>query len=201
MEQLLERFSKAPMAVKLGGVLGLLIVVSLINFFFFVQPAEDQLTSNTDQLRSLERQYAEKKEIADNLNERRRDMAVLEEKLQQALTELPEQADLQELLAQLNDISRKAGLELQKIEPGTEVPADFFSKIPLKMNVRGNYHEIAMFMQEVSKLRRIVNVNNIKLTEEGTRNDKVMLNAEFLATTFRFLDAAAQKAAKEGAAK
>jgi len=187
MEQLLDRIAKAPMAVKIGGVLGIAVVLTLINFFFFVQPVEDQLAANEAQLRSMERQYAEKKEIADNLNERRREMAVLEERLAQALTELPEQADLQDLLGQLNDISRKSGLELAKIEPSSEQPAEFFSKIPLRMSVRGNYHEIALFMQEVSRMRRIVNVNNIKLAEGGMRNDKVLIQSEFLATTFRFL--------------
>src|SRR5262245_45567206 len=138
MEQLIERIAKAPMAVKVGGANGVVSLITLINFFFFVQPMEDQIAGAEGQLRNLERQYLEKKEIADNLNERRREMAVLEERLAQALTELPEQADLQDLLGQLNDISRKSGLDLAKIEPTPEVPAEFFSKIPLKMSVRGN---------------------------------------------------------------
>src|SRR5688572_9247583 len=112
MEQLLDRIAKAPTAVKLGGAFAVIVLLTLFNFFFLVQPIEEELERSETELRAMERQYAEKKEIADNLNERRREMAQLEEKLAQALTELPEQADLQDLLAQLNDISRKSGLEL-----------------------------------------------------------------------------------------
>ncbi len=60
------------------------------------------------------------------------------------------------------------------------------------MAVNGNYHEIAMFLQEVANMRRIVNVNNIKLGSPSTKNDKVVLASDFLATTFRFLDQAAK---------
>ena len=70
------------------------------------------------------------------------------------------------------------------------LPANFFAKIPIKMSVSGNYHEIAMFLQEVAGMRRIVNVNNIKLSSASTRNEKVILSSDFLATTFRFLDQA-----------
>jgi type IV pilus assembly protein PilO len=46
-----------------------------------------------------------------------------------------------------------------------------------------------MFLQDVSTMRRIVNVSNIKFGAPVTRNDKVVLGSEFLATTFRFLEA------------
>ena len=51
-----------------------------------------------------------------------------------------------------------------------------------------SYHEIAMFLQEVANLRRIVNVTDLKLGSPSTRGDKVLLNSEFVATTFRFID-------------
>ena len=42
-----------------------------------------------------------------------------------------------------------------------------------------------------NNMRRIVNVNNIKLSEATLRSEKVVLRSEFLATTFRFLDQSA----------
>jgi type IV pilus assembly protein PilO len=121
-------------------------------------------------------------------------MDVLEQKLAEALTELPENKDVEELLAQLNDIGKKSGLEIARVEPGSETVGggDFFARIPIRMAVSGNYHEIAMFLQEVANMRRIVNVNNIKLDSPTLRNEKVVLQSSFMATTFRFVE---QKAA------
>ncbi len=77
-------------------------------------------------------QLAEKKEIAQNLNERRKEMDLLEQKLQEALTELPEKKDIDELLAQLNDVGKKSGLEIAQVTPGTESNANFFAQIPIR---------------------------------------------------------------------
>jgi type IV pilus assembly protein PilO len=196
MEQLIDRVSNAPPALKYGAIAAVVVLLTVLNFFLLVQPTETAIDAQRVQLKRLEDQLAEKKAIAQNLTERQHEMAALEQRLAEALTELPEGKDIDDLLAQLNDIGKKSGLEISKIEPGAETQAQFFARIPVKMAVVGNYHEIAMFLQEVANMRRIVNVNNIKLGGADLRSDKVVLKSEFLATTFRFSAQAPEQADK-----
>lgn len=201
MEQLIDNIVKAPLPAKAGGIAAAILVITGITFFFFVSPAEDTIEQQRSQISSLEQQLAEKQEIAQNLNERRREMEVLEQKLAEARTELPDTLDMDDLLAQLNDEGKKAGLVISSVEPGGEAPAQFFAKVPIRMSVHGNYHEIAMFMQEVSQMRRIVNVSDIQLGTPSMANQKVVLNSSFLATTFRFLDQQKKQGDKKGHAR
>ncbi|OJH35413.1 type 4a pilus biogenesis protein PilO [Cystobacter ferrugineus] len=189
MDKYLDRIVKAQPAVKFGGLAALVVLMTAANYFLVIQPLEDESVALRAQQRKLDLDLAEKSEIAQNLNERRREMDVLEQKLAEALTELPQNKDVEELLAQLNDIGKKSGLEISRVEPGPEavVGDEFFSRIPVRMVVSGNYHEIAMFLQEVSNMRRIVNVNNIKLEGARVKNEKVVLSSSFMATTFRFV--------------
>jgi len=190
MDKYLDQIVKAPMGAKLGGLAVAVVLLTAANFFLFISPLEDEITNQSGIQRKLDLELAEKSEIAQNLNERRREMDVLEQKLAEALTELPENKDVEELLAQLNDIGKKSGLEISRVEPGGETVGggDFFARIPIRMAVSGNYHEIAMFLQEVANMRRIVNVNNIKLDTPTMRNEKVVLQSSFMATTFRFVE-------------
>src|SRR5216684_4280333 len=188
MEQLLDRISKAPAAAKYGGLAGVVVLLSALNFFLVIQPLEDSISGQQERMRQLDRQLAEKQEIAQNLNERRREMDVLEQRLAEALTELPEKKEIDELLTQINDIGKRSGLDISRVEPGVETPANFFAKIPIRIALSGNFHEIAAFLQEVSNMRRIVNVSNIKLGGAVIKSDKVVLSSEFLATTFRFVE-------------
>jgi type IV pilus assembly protein PilO len=190
MDKYLDQIVKAPMGAKLGGLAGAVVLLTAANFFLFISPLEEQIAGQSGIQRKLDLELAEKSEIAQNLNERRREMDVLEQKLAEALTELPENKDVEELLAQLNDIGKKSGLEISRVEPGAESVGggDFFARIPIRMAVSGNYHEIAMFLQEVANMRRIVNVNNIKLDNPTLRNEKVVLQSSFMATTFRFVE-------------
>jgi type IV pilus assembly protein PilO len=201
MDQLIDRILKASLAAKAGGIAGAVILVTAINFFFFVSPAADTIENQRSKISSLEQQLAEKQEIAQNLNERRREMEVLEQKLAEARTELPDTVDMDDLLGQLNDEGKKAGLMISSVEPGGEAPAGFFAQVPIRMSVHGNYHEIAMFMQEVSQMRRIVNVSDIQLGTPSMVNQKVVLNSSFLATTFRFLAPKANQGDKKGHAR
>ncbi len=189
MDKYLDQIVKAPMGAKLVGLTAAVVLLTGANFFLFISPLEDEIAGQSGVQRKLDLELAEKSEIAQNLNERRREMDVLEQKLAEALTELPENKDVEELLAQLNDIGKKSGLEISRVEPGGESVGggDFFARIPIRMAVSGNYHEIAMFLQEVANMRRIVNVNNIQLNGARTRNEKVILSSSFMATTFRFV--------------
>jgi len=174
-----------------------LVLLTLGNFLFLVNPVEGNIGQQQARQRALDAQLQEKSEIAQNLNERRREMDVLQQKLDEALSELPEQADVDELLAQLNDVGRKSGLEISTVEPTPEQPAQIYVKIPIRMSVTGNYNEVALFLQEVANMRRIVNVNNIRLGTPQVRSEKVVLNADFIATAFRFLDSNAAKSSAD----
>lgn len=190
MDKYLDQFAKAPPATKFGGLAIAVILMTVANFFLAVSPTEDAIKIEIAQRRTLDLELAEKSEIAQNLNDRRREMDVLEQKLAEALTELPEKKDIEELLAQINDIGKKSGLEISSVTPDKEFVGggEFFARIPLKMTVSGNYHEIALFLQEMANMRRIVNVNNIKLEQPALKNEKVVLQSSFLATTFRFVE-------------
>jgi len=201
MDELIDKVLKAPPLERWGGLAALLVVITVLNFFLLVRPELATLESQAAQQRVLDTQLQEKSEIAQNLNERRREMDVLQQKLDEALAELPESADLDELLAQLNEIGRKSGLEISAVEPAPEEPAQIYVKIPIKMALTGNYHEVAMFLQSLANLRRIVNVNNIQLGSPTLKSEKVVLNTSFVATTFRFLDPKSQQDRKKAVAQ
>jgi type IV pilus assembly protein PilO len=75
------------------------------------------------------------------------------------------------------------------VEPGTEAKeGTFYSKIPVKLQMVGNYHEIASFFDAVGRLKRIVNISEIKVKSPEKDHDKVVLKVDCLATTFRFID-------------
>ncbi|HEY3449217.1 MAG TPA: type 4a pilus biogenesis protein PilO [Myxococcales bacterium] len=188
MNNLLEKLVKVPLATKAVVVLLLLAAMTAGNYFLLVVDMTTAIDGHRAKKRSLDEDLVKKRVIADNLNQYRRDKEVLERRLAEALTELPPQADIDELLRQLNDVGKKSGLEIVTLEPGQEKPETFYAAIPIKMQVSGNYHEIAVFFESVSKLRRIVNISGITFDKPARKAEKVVLSASYMATTFRFLD-------------
>lgn len=188
MNNLLEKLVKVPLATKAVVVVLLLGAVTAANYFLVIADLQTAIESARTKKRALDEELVKKRVIADNLNQYRRDKEVLERRLAEALTELPPQADIDELLRQLNDVGKKSGLEIVALEPGAEKPETFYASIPIRMQVSGNYHEIAVFFESVSKLRRIVNISAITFQTPTRKAEKVVLSASYMATTFRFLD-------------
>ncbi|TMA16332.1 MAG: pilus assembly protein PilO, partial [Deltaproteobacteria bacterium] len=94
-------------------------------------------------------------------------------------------------------IGTKSGLTINSIDPQAEQRQSFYASIPIVMAVTGNYHEIGVFLDSLSKLARIVNVTNIKMAGARFTNEKLVVSSTYVATTFRFVpEATAPRAAK-----
>jgi type IV pilus assembly protein PilO len=208
MEQLIERIAKAPMGLKIGVVAGALALVTALSYFVFSLPFGPSISeievrvkrSEVEQAR-LERDFTEKQAIANDLNRFRKEKELLEQRLTEALSELPEEKNIDELLQLFQDRAQKAGLEISTITPEPEKPEGFYARIPIPMTVTGNFHEIATFFDSLGRLQRIVNVSEISMSAPKDVSGKLVVDAKFLVTTYMFVNQAKAAAAKKGGGK
>jgi type IV pilus assembly protein PilO len=208
MEQLIDRVVKASIGAKVGVIAVFVCAVTALNYFALGFPSFSASISDLEtkiqrvqaEQKKLDGDYIEKTAIANNLNQFRREKELLEQRLADALSELPEDKKIDELLQAFQDRGTKAGVEILTIEPQAQQSEGFYARIPIPMTVQGNYHEIATFLDSLGRLRRIVNVNNLALDSPKDVNGKVVLTSKFLATTFMFVDSKDAKPAA-GAAK
>ncbi|HET9554201.1 MAG TPA: type 4a pilus biogenesis protein PilO [Anaeromyxobacteraceae bacterium] len=208
MEQLIERIAKAQLGAKFGAVAGALVLVTALNYFVFSLPfgpsggiseIETRLKRNKAQQEKLDRDFIEKTAIANDLNRFRKEKELLEQRLNEALAELPEEKNIDELLQLFQDRGQKAGLEILTIEPKPEKLEGFYASIPIPMTVSGNFHEIATFFDALGRLRRIVNVSELSFGAPKDVAGKVVVEAKFLVTTFMFVEQKGKAGAKGGA--
>jgi len=201
-QDVLNSVTKLPLGQKVGVVAAFVILLTAANWYFFVDPMQTQIRQKQAQLRTLEDELIQKQSIANNLAQFKHEKEILERRLAQALTELPNEANIDDLIRSLAEIGTKSGLTINTIDPQAEQRQSFYAAIPIVMSVTGNYHEIGVFLDSLSKLARIVNVTNIKMGSAKLQNDKVVVAASYVATTFRFLPPEAAPApVKKGAAK
>lgn len=192
-QEVLTRINKVPLPQKLAVIAVIVAALSGLNWYLEIGPTQDTIAQRVSEQRRLEDDLIQKQSIANNLAQFRHEKEILERRLQQALTELPNEANIDDLIRSISEVGNKSGLIINTIEPQAEVKQSFYASIPVVMSVTGNYHEIGVFLDSVSKLARIVNVTNIKMSNPKLVNDKLVVNSSYVATTFRFLP---QEAAK-----
>jgi type IV pilus assembly protein PilO len=193
MNELLRKLLKLSTPKKIGATAGLIAVLGLMDYQFFYSDTAGRIGSArahqaelADELASYQRRRGEylgyRNELKQLLDEQR-----------DLLRALPKRAEIPTFLANVHEQAELASLEVLSVEIGQESLADLYVKIPVKMEVRGTYHQISRFFRNVGELPRIVNVENLSLnpdTEKSVGIDLGLtspkLRAKFVAATFRF---------------
>ncbi len=187
MDKLVLQWSKLPPKQR-WALVGLIAVGVLVGYYYlYYGEVSEKVTSLREQYQVLETQRAEKQAYVDNLAKYEARLNELQQDLNVARAQLPDAADVPQLLATLGNKARQSGLTINRFQPGADAPKEFYASIDFALEVRGSYHEVATFIDAVGKLDRIVNVTELSMTEPKTENQKAVVTSKFMLTTYRFV--------------
>jgi type IV pilus assembly protein PilO len=111
---------------------------------------------------------------------------------------LPETTEYPAFLSALQGVANVAGVQLQGWSPQEEVVQKFFARVPMKLTIVGKFHQIAKFFYGVGQLDRIINIENISLTQPKAKGEDIELKVDCLATAFHTLPSSTKPAAAAG---
>ena len=184
----------AKAAPRIGTGLKLLIgfvglaVVALVYFFFFYNDLSNAVNAARDRNAQLQtddsaaslvyKAYVDDSTKLEEKKARARDLNKM----------LPETTEIASFLQAVNQQAEIAGLKVRSVSPLDETNQPFYARVPVRLAVTGKYHQLAKFFAGVSRLDRIINVENIEMGSPKTGdNDETTLSATCLTTTFHAL--------------
>ena len=102
-------------------------------------------------------------------------------------------------------LRRNAGLDFLSFAPKPEVPRDYFNEIPVSINIKGPYHSVGFFFDQVANLDRIVSVSGVIMGKPEEVQGEMLLDSKCQLVTYRFtnvkLETEEEKQAKKKANK
>jgi type IV pilus assembly protein PilO len=171
-------------------LIGLVAAAVLTGYYFLMNPLWEEKGKHEATLQKLQADLQQKQLIAANRPKLEAEIKALEKQLAEALVRLPEEKEIPKLLTQVNTLGLQNGLDFLLFRPSALAKKGFYAEVPIEMRVEGQYHSLGGFLDRVSKLERIVNVSDIKVTPlagKGQRPDRSVV-AELKATTYTFLE-------------
>ena len=201
MNQLLTHLLRLPRQQKIGVLPGLIIFLLVIGYFYIYLPGDDRVSKLTEEITGIRNDRDKKKTLSANLPKLQKELQEWDAKLKAAVAQLPDRKEIPDLLSSLSIKAREAGLEILLFRPRAENFQEFYAEIPVDIVVRGGFFNAVTFFDEVGKLSRLVNIDNIDLKNPKVGGDQVALEISTLATTYRFLDEAERKKVAEEKAK
>ena len=201
MKQLLTQILTLPRQQKIGILAGLIIFLLVIGYFYLYLPGDDKVTKLAEEITAVRGDRDKKKALSANLPRLQKELQEWDAKLKAAVAQLPDRKEIPDLLSSLSTKAREAGLEILLFRPRAENFQEFYAEIPVDIVVRGGFFNAVTFFDEVGKLNRLVNIDNIDLKNPKVGGDQVALEISTLTTTYRFLDEAERKKVAEEKAK
>ena len=196
MEELLRKLRKLPPPKKVALSIAVIFLAALIDYQFFYSDAAGRAASARSQQSELQTEITGYQRKRSEYLGYRSELRNLEDEQRELLRALPKRAEIPSFLGSVQEQAELVGLEVLSVEIGQEAPQELYLRIPVKMEVRGTFHQITRFFRNVSELQRIVNVENLSLIPEKDRavgidlqgSGPPKLRAKFVAATFRFND-------------
>ncbi len=187
MSQLWEFYDNLEPSRKLAILIAVPVLILLAYYVFVLGPRTTRTSALRDRIDEMLEERDRKQVETARLADREQEVAELDRQLESAITRLPDQKEIPELLSSISSLGRDSGLDILVFRQKPEGYQEFYAEVPVDMQVRGTYHQVASFFDEVAKLDRIVNVSNIILRDPKVVDDDLLLEANSTVTTFRFL--------------
>jgi type IV pilus assembly protein PilO len=201
LNQLLDSILERSSGQKVGILAAAIILLSALYFTFVYQPRSSALAQLEDRVQVVRNEKTAKLRKAANLPKLQRELQEWSAKLKEAVRQLPDSKEIPDLLSNISTKAREAGLEILLFRPRAENFQDFYAEIPVDIVVKGGFYNAVTFFDQVGKLNRLVNIDNIDLRNPKINGDQVSLEISTIATTYRFLDEAERKKLAEEKAK
>jgi len=201
MNNILDQILGRPQAQKIGILAGIIILLAALYYTFLYSPRSDELTKSRDEIETARSQRSIKQRRVANLGRLQKDLIDLDFKLKEAVAQLPDKKEIPDLLSKISTKARESGLEILLFRPRAENYQEFYAQIPVDIVVRGGFYNAVAFFDEVGKLQRLVNIDNIDFKTPKVAGEQLSLDISTLATTFRFLDETERKKVAEEKAK
>ena len=188
-----ENLSKVQ-RILISSVFFILMLGIFIYFFYW--PKFEKIASLKTNLTKLEQKLKTAKRNAADLKKFQAKMKEAEAQFNMAMKKLPEKEEIPSLLTAISDSGQAGGLDFLLFEPKAEKKKEFYAEIPVAMSLRGDYHNLAIFFDQVARLNRIVNIENIQMRlakGKGKGASTRELTAKCTAVTYKFIDEAPPK--------
>lgn len=193
MKDLIERLLGLEPRQKLALVLGAPLLILVLYYVFLAGPRVVETAGLRQRVAEMEEDRIRKQTQTADRDKAAAQLRDVEQALARAMTQLPDRKEIPDLLSSISLLGRDSGLDILVFRQLPEAYREFYAEVPVEMEVRGTYHQVAAFLDEVGRLDRIVNVSNIEVTSPEIEGGDLQLKARSRVTTFRFLSESERK--------
>jgi len=178
----LESSGAWPLSLKIIAFVIVFVATLGLGYYFVISDQLVTLGAAEKEETKLRYEYENKFRLAYNLEAYQQQMIEMEVQLAQMLKKLPATHETPGLLDDITFIATSAGLKIKSIRWGNEIEQEFYTELPLFIDVSGEYHQFGKFVSDVANLPRIVSLHEFTIKKPKEE----LLSLNLVAKTYRY---------------
>jgi len=201
-----EKLKLAGILVGLGVLCGF---YELYDFYSNEQVKMQTEATNAKQALTVKKEELSKlKVFAEGIVDTKARLKKTNAEFEEALEYIPRNVDLSQLMARLSSLAKNSGIEVQTFKPLKEErnsseapnPGDaakspaFYQSLKLEVQLHGGFTQTVTFFDQISRLKRILNVETLKMQMKSGEGDRspsnlpTVLDSSVVLKTYRFIE-------------
>jgi type IV pilus assembly protein PilO len=173
-----------PKSTKLA--LGAVLILAVLGggYFLLISPAQSEVAAVRAKNDSLQAEVTQNRAVAANLSRFRQEAIVLRRRLDAVRERLPNEKEIPPLYRTVSNLAFQSGLAFSIFQPREPQQKDFYAEVPITVSAEVGYHQLGNFFERLTRLPRIVNVVDLKLT--GINKPTGSVRADMTLVTYMF---------------
>ena len=176
--------NKLPWYGQLGVFVALAAVATGVFYYYVETPAQEAMTARRAELTVIQGRVTNGQAMARRLPEFRKEVADLEARLEVLKPILPTDRDAGDLLRRVQTLATQSNLQILGFRPQAITFNELHAEWPISLQLEGNYHNLGVFLDRVSKFPRIINIGNMALVAKTPPEANASMTMAVTATTF-----------------
>jgi type IV pilus assembly protein PilO len=170
----MAKFGEMSFAARLGVLVLAALIIGVAYYYVYLNP---QIQANAEiktKITDKTRENEQLRQFEPKLADLNRQMAILQQQMEIQKKIVPDDKDADQFIRLLHDTASTAGIEIRRYASMPVANHEFYSDVPFSIDIDGPYYSVLNFFQRVSELERIVNIDNLQMSNtKSTSPSKV----------------------------
>lgn len=179
------------------GQFGIFILIGAVLFGFFYylhySPTQESIVRIEKDIDGVEIKIRKAEREEGRLKQIKEEIASYELTLEELKTILPEKNEVSQIIKKIQSIISSARLKIGKFTKQKEIKKEIYVEVPYQISLEGTYHNLGVFFDQLSRLKKIFTVNNLNISPIKKKISDYSIKTSFTASTYIYREMKVKK--------
>ncbi|EMK3366426.1 TPA: type 4a pilus biogenesis protein PilO [Vibrio parahaemolyticus] len=180
----MDEIAEWPLLPQFVVICLLVLLIQGVGYWFYLKPEEARLNNLIQEEQTLKVALRIKANKVAALPQLQSQLDELTTRYELLLQQLPAQKELATMLASVNELGIDNKLTFTRIDWGEKQSENFLYRLPLNIELTGDFHDIGRFSQAIATLPRIITFKDV--TWQRVSQESETLHFRVRANTYQF---------------